>query len=123
MPFQPAIKFYHCLGKGLYGCRLLIILLVVLGISSSIFLVFSTSELSERYLLLTLLFTTWLILLLSLAYFRADDLVLEQEPTSWIKKISHSLRMAFGILLAAAFTILGLILLWISISTILRLYN
>jgi len=123
MRFRSALKFYNSLGKGLYRCRLFISLLVFLGAVFSVFLVFSSSELSAKYLLLALLFTTWLILLLSLAYFRADDLVQEQPHANWIAQLSHALRMAFGILLISAFTLVGLALLWMSISAITRVYS
>lgn len=123
MSFRSAIKFYHSLGKLLYVGRLFIMLLIILGGAFSIFLIFSSSELSGKYLLLAILFTTWLILLLSLAYFRADDLLLDQKKMSWLKKISHSIRWVFAIVLIAAFNLLGLALLWMSISAISRLYS
>ncbi len=121
MFFSRAVKFYHYLGIYLYQIRYLCVLLMLIGISVSIWLVFSSPQVSEKYLQPSLLINTWLLLTVSLAYFRADVFFIDRSQLGLFKKLFSAIRIAFASLLIISFSLLCIILLWMSVSALSRI--
>ncbi|WP_460241457.1 hypothetical protein [Aurantivibrio infirmus] len=95
---------------------------MLIGISVSIWLVFSSPQVSEKYLQPSLLINTWLLLTVSLAYFRADDFFIDRSQLGLFKKLFSAIRIAFASLLIISFSLLCIILLWMSASALSRVF-
>lgn len=110
------VEYYRKIGLRMYRVRYMLMALVILSIAAVAWIIFSGS--GERYLLPAMVFTTWLVLCLSFAYYFAGLKTQLHSDAGWLERLAYSIHRAFSYFLALLFTVVSLLLLYFTSTAI-----
>lgn len=112
------VEYYRRIGLRMYRIRYLLMALVIAFSLLVAHLVLSELDTSERYLLLAMVFTAWLVLCLSFAYYFAGLKPELRPDAGCFERFTHSIHRAFSCFLALLFTVMSLLLLYFTATAI-----